>query len=135
MRKPVDGMFYLQYADEDWQQALDSHNIPGFRSIEDARGEADHAIATGQPYVVKDHCGNQVWPVIREVVIMDVHQSSTKTGTVQCTVMDLATSERLLTAPLEQALVSIKENGYKLVDPEGLLHKLAQQFTMEVKRD
>lgn len=56
--KPVKGMYYTQYEDETWEQALECHT-QGFKTIEDAIAESV-AIGSSVPYVVKDSEGNIV---------------------------------------------------------------------------
>lgn len=77
MGNPKEGLFYLQYSDENWEQALKAHNIPGFNSIQDAIDEAD-VLGDSKIYVVKNHLGIQVHPVIQQSQADGEHARSGK---------------------------------------------------------
>lgn len=59
MKEPIEGLFYTQFDDETWQEALNEHDV-GFENIADA---IDSVKYNDKPehYVVKDHKGNTVF--------------------------------------------------------------------------
>lgn len=48
--KPVKGMFYLRFEDEELDEAIEAHHV-GFNTIEDAIGEAN--VTQGSPFAFK----------------------------------------------------------------------------------
>lgn len=64
-----------------------------------------------------------------EVAIIDLKVNRAKdNGVLYCSLVDLATGERIIIADLKYVMVAIKERGYKLVDAEDVLYKISQHI-------
>lgn len=73
--------------------------------------------------------GEAAYTYAKQVAIVDIKVSRTKNnGVLYCSLIELGSSERMISADLPYIMQAIKERGYELVDAQDLLYKIGTNF-------